>query len=249
MKKNWIWILVVALLWTSIALAEDLADLTDQELLSLKEKVEQELELRGIYEYIELFRADKGDRVLRLQERLAELGYYTQSFTGKFDNTTQKAMKRFERANGLPNDGLASIEDQEVLFSLDAVANDESVDASPSPQPTKTPEPWRAEYVQIDYEEYARYPEKYQGEKVVIKGTVAQVMGTRRQGFQIRLAVMNNYTDMLFVEMGDPGYQILEGDRVTVYARLNGLITYTATFGQSITIPRAMADTVELIGN
>lgn len=115
--------------------------------------------------------------------------------------------------------------------------------------PQKTPEPWRAEYVQIDYEEYARYPEKYQGEKVVIKGTVAQVMGTRRQGFQIRLAVMNNYTDMLFVENGRPGipdFGRRSGDSI---CPIKWTVTYTATFGQSITIPRAMADTVELIGN
>ncbi len=73
-------------------------------------------------EYNVIERGASGESVLALQQRLAELGYYTGNLTGKMDSTTQLAFKKFERANGFAANGVASAEEQAVLFSEDAVA-------------------------------------------------------------------------------------------------------------------------------
>ena len=86
--------------------------------------------------YVQLKRNEKGDAVTNLQERLKELGYYTAKITGKFDTPTETAVKAFEKANGFKQDGVASIDEQKLLFSADAKAK-----PTPTPKPTKKPTP------------------------------------------------------------------------------------------------------------
>lgn len=45
--------------------------------------------------------------VLRMQEDLADLGYYTGNVTGHYGNLTKEAVRRFQRKNGLAVDGVA----------------------------------------------------------------------------------------------------------------------------------------------
>lgn len=73
-------------------------------------------------EYSTIERGHSGEAVLQLQQRLAELGYYTGTPSGKMDSATQLAFKKFEKANGFTANGIASPEEQEVLFSQEAVA-------------------------------------------------------------------------------------------------------------------------------
>jgi len=73
-------------------------------------------------EYATIQRGQSGEAVLALQERLTELGYYTGKLTGKMDSPTQLAYKKFEKANGFNANGIASPEEQMVLFSEGAVA-------------------------------------------------------------------------------------------------------------------------------
>lgn len=73
-------------------------------------------------EYSTIERGHSGEAVLQLQQRLAELGYYTSTPSGKMDSATQLAYKKFEKANGFTANGIASPEEQEVLFSQEAVA-------------------------------------------------------------------------------------------------------------------------------
>lgn len=78
---------------------------------------------------------DRGDSVRRLQTRLAELGFYEARVSGGYYSVTQKAVRAFQRQNGLSTDGVAGRATQEALFSDSAV----SVDATP--KPTATPAP------------------------------------------------------------------------------------------------------------
>lgn len=59
----------------------------------------------------------EGDDVAGVQTRLAELGYYTQSVTGKCDNNTLSAVKAFQANNALTADGLAGPNTFKILFS------------------------------------------------------------------------------------------------------------------------------------
>ena len=61
----------------------------------------------------------EGDGVLRLQNRLAELGYTT-STTGSFDSLTQRAVSSFQTAIGREPDGTASSDLQLLLYSAAA---------------------------------------------------------------------------------------------------------------------------------
>ena len=236
----------------------DLSLLTEDELVLLRDRVLAEIASRGVVTgYLDLKRGDRGDDVTRLQERLAELGYYTGGINGKYDSVTQKAMKLFEKANGLVNDGDASRADQVTLYSDAAIAKaDESGDTGDNgsgdtgkksirEQQAEIDEAHK-EYGDFDYTEVFRYMDKHTGEKVKIVGKVVQVLGTRTSGFQLRVATSGS-SDVVYVFVNfDPGYNVLENDFLTIYGTITGTITYKSIYDQSITIPRVNADEIIL---
>jgi len=70
--------------------------------------------------YITLRPGSTGQLVKNLQTRLKELGYFTGSIGGNYLTLTTDAVKRYQRAMGLPEDGIASPELQEMLFGAQA---------------------------------------------------------------------------------------------------------------------------------
>lgn len=225
---------------------EDIQDMTIEELLELRIFVNQQLQLKGYTVYFDLSHGDKGEDVAALQKRLLDLGYYSGSISGKYDPQTQKSVKMFQKDNALDGNGVATIETQTLLFS-----DEISAKATPTPNPSLSPTPTiseeYSEYVPLNYTDAARYPEKYFGTKVVIKGTVVQVIGTKNSGFTLRVSV-SGYSDILYITVsaGLVDFNILEDDRLTIYATMLGTKTYISTFSQSITIPSAKADFVIL---
>ncbi|NLI21866.1 MAG: hypothetical protein GX418_10005 [Clostridiales bacterium] len=93
-----------------------------EELLQQWYQIGAQLRVNGLYPYVELKKGDTGYEVLALQTRLAELGYYEKAVVTKFGGGTYSAMRAFEKANGLPVNGVASVADQQLLFSANAVA-------------------------------------------------------------------------------------------------------------------------------
>lgn len=89
-------------------------------------------------EYIELRQGDEGKRVMALQNRLTELGYFSGDTDGYYGSTTIKAVKLFEKAYGKTQTGVATVSLQKTLFSDSA---------KPYSGATPTPEP--AEYVEL----------------------------------------------------------------------------------------------------
>ncbi len=59
----------------------------------------------------------QGDAVTKLQNRLAELGFYTGEVNGVFDENTQSAYIAFQKAAGVTVDGISGASDQELLYS------------------------------------------------------------------------------------------------------------------------------------
>ena len=59
---------------------------------------------------------DKGDEVLRLQQALAEYGYYEGELDGRFGQQTRRAVDRFQYSHGLPADGIAGRNTLSVLY-------------------------------------------------------------------------------------------------------------------------------------
>ena len=66
----------------------------------------------------------RGDKGTRLHERLKVLGYYDGEIDGQFGQGTQEAVIAFQMKNGLDADGYAGEKTQALLYSDEAVRND-----------------------------------------------------------------------------------------------------------------------------
>src|SRR5699024_10825539 len=99
----------------------------------------------------------------------------------------------------------------------------------------------------ITFEDLARNPDDYIGEKVKFYGKVLQVMEDDSY-IQIRLAVNGDYDSVLLAEITEEqlnGSRILGDDEITVMGTSFGLYEYTATLGQQITLPAVIVDQIE----
>lgn len=251
MKKNILCIVLLICLFHLgiLCVAETSFDnidaLTVDELLALRERIDLALTEKGHNVYTDISHGDKGDHVVKLQGTLRDLGYYTGKINGKYDTATEKAVKAFQKNYGLEINGTATQDFQTFIYSL----KEEDI-IKPSATPTATPKPTLdpvlAEYETIEYEEYARYPDKYKGNKVALKGKVLQVLGSKEKGMQIRLDVTGGDVVYVTIAKGMVDYNILEGDRLEIYGVLDGMYSYTSTFLARITIPKVKADIVTL---
>ena len=70
-----------------------------------------------IDEYTAYGKGDYDEDFKKVQQRLKDLGFYNDDITGYFGEISSKAFKAFEKANGLDQDGYASPQDLELLFS------------------------------------------------------------------------------------------------------------------------------------
>ena len=74
-----------------------------------------------------------GDEVLRLQQRLKELGYYAGELDGQFGQGTADAVRAFQAQHGLTSDGIAGAETLGKVYASDAQTY------VPTAAPTQTP--------------------------------------------------------------------------------------------------------------
>ena len=71
-------------------------------------------------EYIKLQQGDTGERVKKLQRRLQKLGYFEGAIGGNYQKLTMDAVKRFQKAVGHKENGVASVALQKLMFADDA---------------------------------------------------------------------------------------------------------------------------------
>ena len=82
-------------------------------------------------------RNNRGELVAEVQSALKTLGYYKAEINRVYDTATQKAVRAFQKKNGLTADGACGPQTQKVLFSAAALP----ADATPTPKPTAEPTP------------------------------------------------------------------------------------------------------------
>ena len=84
-----------------------------------------------------------GQAVSQLQEALIQLGYLAGKTDGKFGADTEKAVRAFQKANGLTVDGVAGAATQKKLYSGNAKAAAVKATTAPTatPKATATPKP------------------------------------------------------------------------------------------------------------
>jgi len=151
LKKIIILVLLVMLLSFPVYAQESIQTDTPAELLQLWEQLIPRMREAECYPYVQLKQGDRGYEVQFLQTRLTELLYYGKAIDPQFGRGTLAAMKMFERVHGLPVNGIASVEDQKLLFSTTAKINTgtpvgpvtgktKSPGNNPLPSKTKTPD-------------------------------------------------------------------------------------------------------------
>lgn len=82
----------------------------------------------------------RGQAVVRLQERLMELGYYSCEADGIYNSDDIAAVRAFQKRNDLKADGIAGLDTQQKLYSDYAVAAENSTVKLPTPIPFTTPD-------------------------------------------------------------------------------------------------------------
>lgn len=98
----------------------------------------------------------------------------------------------------------------------------------------------------ITYDQLARTPDDYKGEKVKFYGKVVQVI-EGDTSTQIRLAVNDDYNTVLFGEFDKSiiSSRVLEKDYITVYGKSAGTISYQSTGSGTITIPAVYIEKID----
>ena len=98
----------------------------------------------------------------------------------------------------------------------------------------------------ITYDQLARTPDDFVGEKVKFNGKVVQVMEGDGDT-QLRIAVNNDYDTILFAQFESDivTSRVLEDDNITVMGLSSGLLTYESTMGGDISIPGMVVEKIE----
>lgn len=102
----------------------------------------------------------------------------------------------------------------------------------------------------LPYDDLFRYNENYIGVIVYYRGEVLQVSEVRGDHYKLRVATgesdwLGYIDDVIFVDYS--GTRLLEGDIIDVWGTVEGLYTYEAILGNSITIPSIKSSHTELI--
>ncbi|MGP4074600.1 toxin regulator [Halobacillus sp. K22] len=97
------------------------------------------------------------------------------------------------------------------------------------------------------FEQLARTPEDYEGKKVKFSGEVIQVIEAEGEETQLRIAVDDDYDQVIFVSYDSSmiDSRILEDDKITIMGVSLGLLTYESTMGGEITVPAIAVDQIE----
>ena len=97
----------------------------------------------------------------------------------------------------------------------------------------------------FEYDDLARFPEKYQGKYLYFTGEVIQKTDDILR-VNITKGEYNSWGDTVYVILKDENVRILEDDIVKMWGVSNGNTSYTAIFGQKITIPGIIVYAVEV---
>ena len=85
---------------------------------------------------------------------------------------------------------------------------------------------YKSECQQTDYKELCRYPEKYEGTKIVVKVKVSQIIDANFSGSEKAWRTYGFYADdeyYMLDKRGGDAVKILDDDIITVYGELTGL--------------------------
>ena len=150
-------------------------------------------------------------------------------------------MKRFFKWTGIGCGGLIVL--VILLMIIAALFADEDSNDGPSlpptPQLSNIPFGQLTEMAErISYDELFRHNEDHIGKLVRYRGQIIQVQEGRRDSYVLRANVTEGqylWEDPVYLNYS--GSRLLEDDVIEFVGRVQGLKTYQAIFGNSVTIP------------
>ena len=112
--------------------------------------------------------------------------------------------------------------------------------------PEELEQTYKSQCETISYKELERTPDNYEGRNVKFSGYVVQVCSESSSPWTYsayRVATSGKYDNVVMVLVDNYGSnsRILEDDYITFYGEFDGLYSYTAVRGNSITIPKVIA--------
>lgn len=99
----------------------------------------------------------------------------------------------------------------------------------------------------ITYENLARNPDTYKGQKVKFSGRIIQVIKGENVS-QYRFKINDDYNQVILIEISNSQLEnnrILEDDYITIKGLSYGEYTYSSTMGGEITVPAVVVDSFE----
>lgn len=171
-----------------------------------------------------------------VQQALNDAGYNCGTPDGVAGSGTSSAITQYQTDKGLSVNGLVT---DELVQSLGVT---EKVQQAVQLEQNKSS--YRSD---LTYDQMARTPDAYMGEKIKISGKVLQAE-TGDDICYARVAMNSDYDTVVFVTYSNDllGYRLLEDDQITVYGSSMGVYSYEAVSGATITIPWLMADMIEM---
>lgn len=170
-----------------------------------------------------------------VQEELNKNGYNCGAPDGVAGAQTAEALKAYQKEHKINVNGVITDELLEAMGIADKVDEAAKLEAS------------KAEYSSgYTYDQLARNPESYIGDKVKFSGKVLQA--ETGDTSYIRLAANGSYDTVLFITYDKDllSYRLLEDDYITVYGTAFSTFSYKAVSGATITLPWIVADIIEL---
>lgn len=153
--------------------------------------------------------------------------------------------------SGSSSDGSASSSKSTSKASASAASSVASV------VPEISEDDYKAECQTVDYKELCRYPEKYEGTKIVVKVKVSQIIDANFSGSE---KAWRTYTDnsgygfyaddeyYMLDKRGGDAVKILEDDIITVYGEFTGLEKITrALTSTTDELPRVEVKYADLV--
>lgn len=136
-------------------------------------------------------------------------------------------------------------------------ASESTASSVASVVPEISEDDYKAECQTVDYKELCRYPEKYEGTKIVVKVKVSQIIDANFSGSE---KAWRTYTDnsgygfyaddeyYMLDKRGGDAVKILEDDIITVYGEFTGLEKITrALTGTTDELPRIEVKYADLV--
>ena len=119
-------------------------------------------------------------------------------------------------------------------------------------QPTISEDEYKASCVTLNYDDIARNPNNYIGEKAVFQGQVVQVQEYGKN-VVLRVNVTKGeygiWDDTIYIDYkrkSENESRILEDDIITVYGKMNGIKDYETVWGNQVSIPYLLAEYIDI---